>query len=166
MSACKIQQDKLLLYLNHELDKEDLKLMEIHLDECKRCRGELKNLSRINHFVSENLPLKPAPVVLPVNKYRPGIKYLIAAAAVLILIWVILPSGQIPQRKSTGEPLSWDFASGSEIQTLEYEYQRLVQTESDIYSAEGVSDESGNISTYLYDLNTRIDYLDESQLLN
>jgi len=164
MKACKNNQDKLLLYLKRELDKEESELMEIHLDECNGCREELHNLKRIDRFVIKNLSLEQAPVVLPAKKNKHVFRYLLAAAAVFILIWVILPTGQAPQTNPNGDPLLWNSVSGSDIRTLEYEYQRLVYNDSDVYTGDQSAEESGDISDYLYDLNTRIDYINESQL--
>jgi len=110
-------RDKLIAYLDGELDEAESVKLQAHLKECHECRRELEALKETLAFTSLDAPPGFAGVQWKVSAPRRVSWWrwvMIPAAAAALLVTVIL-GGDAVMRGRTVEPDEWVVVEGDSL---------------------------------------------------
>jgi len=158
--SCKAIKEKLLLYMKNELSQEDKTQMEQHLSHCLTCHSELQELNKMDTYLLNNIAPETAPRFNGITKQNNKFKYILVAAAMLIIMSIYFLS-QYSESAHENENYAWDETM---ILDLYDDYERISYDNQDSFLFDTEITDDNIISNYIYSLNERIDYLTEVKL--
>jgi hypothetical protein len=158
--SCKAFKEKLLLYMKNELSKEDNTQMEQHLSHCLTCHSELQELMNMDAYLLNSIAPETAPRFNGITKQNNRFKYILAAAAMLLIMSIYFLS-KYSESAHVNENYVWE---ETRIFDLHNDYERISYDNQDSFLFDTEITDDDIISNYIYSLNERSNYLTEVKL--
>ena len=153
---CNQVQEVLMLYLKNELPVEQKIKTEEHLSGCNICSEELKNLKVTDHILLSSKNIVEAPEFHRGSKWNTKRKYILSAAAIIVMIATIIRYSSSPEHYTSNRQI-WASNHLDDIIELEYDLYQVSNLQNpDTYAlSEPAADIAlENINYNLYLINT------------
>ena len=107
---CKDVRERLILFLSAELPQKEAGRILDHLEDCAACRGVFDDQRATDLLIRREVSRTGAPVFN--DRRRSGYRYLVAAAAFLLLAVTLLI---FSRKERAGTDLTWDNGDMEEL---------------------------------------------------
>ena len=153
--TCENVKDILLLYIDEELDQQQLKSVQDHLESCAGCRSEADALREVDNILDSHYKPEVAPAFnLKKTTSRKRYYYLSYVAAAILLFYIILSSVE-PEKQN----LNWE--NERLIELVELNDNLDILESAAVLSNPTLTDNGMTENTSVYSINEDIDYLME-----
>ncbi len=160
---CNKVRAKLMLYLKNELSPAERTEIEIHIENCKECNAELKQLGQMDKFLHASIKTEPVPdfnidVFVP-NQWRNYWKYATAVAATIIIFVSILftLNRNQPEQISC---LQWDDKGLYELIELQERIDYISANNENYYGSRSEFEATQNTIEAILKLDENIKYIE------